>query len=139
MEAFSQEWWEHFKENVSKDQEMKVRGHDEFDENFYVQVNEDQYVIEVSGGEVERVIPNPGFNDTWSFGVEGSGQAWNEFLQENPPAHNNEIIASNYRTVVKGDDDHLKMAGNNKKIFQNLRPFQRMLDLMRVTENMVRS
>lgn len=132
-ELASHEWWEQFKETVNDDQEMKVRGHDRFDDNFLVQIDDEQYLIEMHGGEVQEVVPNPAVNDEWSFGVVGSREAWEEFVQEHPPAHNNEIIASDYRTKVRGEEGHLEFQGNNKKIFQNLRPFQRTLDLMRET------
>lgn len=133
-EFTSHEWWVEYRKTVNDDGEMKVRGHDRFDENFYVQIDDDTFLIEMDGGEVENVVPDPDTNDEWSFGVEGSRKAWEEFVQEYPPAHNNEIIASDYRTAVRGDDDHLQMKGNNKKIWQNLRPFQRALDLMRETQ-----
>lgn len=134
-ELASHEWWEQFKETVNNDQEMKVRGHDRFDDNFLVQIDDEQYLVEMYGGEVQEIVPNPAVNDEWSFGVVGSREAWEEFVQEHPPAHNNEIIASDYRTKVRGEEGHLKLQGNNKKIFQNLRPFQRTLDLMRKTHN----
>lgn len=133
-EFASHKWWSEYQEVVNDDQEMKVRGHDRFDENFFVQIGDEKFVIEMHGGEVENVVPDPDSNDVWSFGVEGSRQAWEEFVQEYPPAHNNEIIASDYRTVVKDEDGHLEMKGNNKKIWQNLRPFQRALELMRETQ-----
>ncbi|WP_299263960.1 hypothetical protein [Halorientalis sp.] len=133
-EFASHEWWESYRETVNEDQEMKVRGHDNFDENFYVEIGNSMFLIEMDGGEVENVVPEPGVNDVWSFGVEGSREAWEEFVQEYPPAHNNEIIASDYRTAVKGEDGHLELKGNNKKIWQNFRPFQRALDLMRETQ-----
>jgi hypothetical protein len=135
QELASHEWWNQYQETVNADPEMSVRGHDRFDDNFFVQIDDEKFVIEMDGGEVTSVTPNPGVNDEWSFGVEGSREAWEEFVEEYPPAHNNEIIASDYRTAVKGEDGHLELQGNNKKIFQNLRPFQRALELMRETHN----
>lgn len=129
------EWWQHYKETVNTDPEMDVRGHDHFDENFLVDIGDDRFLIKIDSGSVTDVVPNPGVNEDWSFGVEGPRKAWEEFVQEHPPAHNNEIIASNYRTEVKGDDGHLRLIGSNKTLFQNLRPFQRSLDLMRVAHN----
>ena len=134
-ELATHEWWERYKETVNDDAEMQVRGHDRFDENFYVDIGDERFLIEIDRGTVRDIIPNPGTNHEWSFGVEGDRQAWEEFVQEHPPAHNNEIIASNYRTAVREEDGHLLLTGNNKRIWQNLRPFQRALDLMRVTHN----
>jgi hypothetical protein len=134
-ELASDEWWKHYKRLVNHDDEMQVRGHDKFDENFYVEVGSDKFLIEMDSGQVEEVIPNPGMNHAWSFGVEGDREAWEEFVQEVPPAFNHEIIASHYRSAVKNESGHLQLTGNNKKIFQNLRAFQRALDLMRKAEN----
>lgn len=131
----SHEWWERYKEVVNDDPEMGVRGHDGFDENFYVQLDDDRFLVVMDGGTVQDVVPNPGMNHEWSFGVEGDRTAWEEFVQEVPPPFNHEIIASHYRSAVKGEPGHLQLTGNNRHIFQNLRAFQRALDLMRHTEH----
>ncbi|ODR82091.1 hypothetical protein BG842_22445 [Haladaptatus sp. W1] len=129
------EWWERYKETVNSDPEMGVRGHDKFSDNFYVEIGDERFLVEMQGGKVRDIMPNPTLNDRWSFGVEGSREAWEEFVQENPPAFNHEIVASHYRSAVRNEDGHLQMRGDNKKIFQNLRAFQRTLDLMRVAHN----
>lgn len=89
----------------------------------------------MDGGQVEEIVPGPGMNHAWSFGVEGDREAWEEFVQPVPPAFNHEIIASHYRSAVKGDPGYLQLTGNNRKIFQNFRAFQRTLDLMREAHN----
>jgi len=134
-ELASHEWWERYKETVNSDPEMGVRGHDKFDENFYVEIGDERFLIEMDGGRVEEIVPNPGLNQEWAFGVEGDRSAWEEFVQEVPPAFNHEIIASNYRSTVRDEDGHLRVTGSNRAMFQNLRPFQRALDLMRTTQN----
>lgn len=134
-ELGTHEWWQRYRETVNEDQEMKVRGHDRFNDNFLVGIGDEDFLVEMDRGEVRDIVPSPGTSHEWSFGVEGSREAWEEFVQDIPPAHNNEIIASDYRTKVKDEDGHLALHGNNKKLFQNLRPFQRALDLMRKTHN----
>ncbi|WP_435181494.1 hypothetical protein [Halorussus sp. AFM4] len=134
-EFASHDWWDHYQETVNTDEEMQVRGHDKFNENFYVEIGDDRFLIKMDGGKVDDVVANPGMNEEWSFGVEGDRTAWEEFVQETPPAFNHEIIASHYRSAVQNEDGHLQLTGNNKKIFQNLRAFQRALDLMRKTNN----
>ena len=131
----SDDWWRQYRETVNADDEMQVRGHDTFDANFYVDIGTDRVLIEMHSGRVEEIVPDPGLNDAWAFGVEGDREAWEEFVQETPPAFNHEIIASHYRSAVKGDSGHLQLTGNNKRIFQNFRAFQRALDLMRETQN----
>ena len=134
-ELASHEWWEHYKETVNSDPEMTVRGHDKFDENFYVDMDGDRYLVQMDGGTIEEVVPNPTLNHQWSFGVEGDHEAWSEFVSETPPAFNHELIASHYRSAVRNEPGHLQLTGDNEKIFQNLRAFQRALDLMRVAHN----
>ncbi|MFC6904566.1 alpha/beta hydrolase [Halalkalicoccus tibetensis] len=134
-ELASHEWWESYREVVNGDPELGVRGHDAFDENFYVEIGDERTLIRMNEGEIEDVVPNPTLNHRWSFGVEGSREAWEEFVSEKPPAFNHEIIASHYRSAVAGDEGHLQLTGDNKKVFQNLRAFQRTLELMRVAHN----
>jgi len=134
-ELATHEWWERYKQTVNGDPEMQVRGHDTFDENFYVEIGDERFLITVDGGTVGDIVPNPGMNHEWSLGVEGDRAAWEEFVQEVPPAFNHEIVASHYRTAVKGEDGHLQITGNNRVLFQNLRAFQRALDLMRKAHN----
>jgi pimeloyl-ACP methyl ester carboxylesterase len=131
-ELASHEWWESYREAVNSDPELEVRGHDVFSENFYIQIGDERTLIRMHEGKIEDIVPNPALNHRWSFGVEGSREAWEEFVSEEPPAFNHEIIASHYRSAVAGDDGHLQLMGDNKKIFQNLRALQRTLDLMRV-------
>lgn len=134
-ELASHEWWEHYRDVVNSDDEMQVRGHGKFSDNFYVEIGEERFLIEMDEGTIGEITPNPGLNKDWSFGVEGDREAWEEFVQEVPPAFNHEIIASNYRSAVKGDSGHLQLTGSNKAIFQHLRAFQRTLDLMRKAHN----
>jgi len=129
------EWWDRYREYVNDDPEMKTRGHDTFDENFYLDVDETRFLVKMHGGEVEEIIENPGFGEEWSLGIQGSREAWEEFIQEVPPPHNNEILGSNYRTVVRREEGHLRITGNNKKLFQNLRPLQRTVELLRIAHN----
>lgn len=127
--------WDRFKERVNQDEEMKVRGHDHFSENFYLHMGDDTVLVKMYQGEVEEVETSPDLNDHGSIIIEGSEKAWNEFLQEVPPPHNNELIASDYRTSIKGEEDYLNLTGDYKKFFQSLRPLQRTLEILRETKN----
>ncbi|WP_254543898.1 hypothetical protein [Halomarina pelagica] len=131
----SHEWWERYKRVVNADPEMRVRGHQHFEEDFVVDIDGDRFLVRMEGGRVEEVLPNPGLNERWAFGVRGSRTAWEEFVREVPPPFNHEIVASHYRTAVRDEPDHLELTGDNEAIFQNLRAFQRALDLMRVAHN----
>jgi hypothetical protein len=134
-ELASQDWWDHYQSIVNEDDEMDVRGHDTFSSNFYVEIGSDRFLVEMHEGTIEEISPTPGMNDRWRFGVEGEREAWEEFVQETPPAFNHEILASHYRSAIKGESGHLELTGDNKVIFQNLRAFQRTLDLMRTAHN----
>lgn len=134
-EIGSAAWWNRFKTRVNKDKEMKVRGHDRFNENFYVHIGDESFLIKMNNGEVREVELSPDLNDHGSFGIRGERRAWEEFLQEVPPPHNNEVIASDSRTAVQDDDGHLELIGDNKKLFQNLRAFQRTMEILREAHN----
>lgn len=130
----SEEWWNSYQEIVNADPEMTLHGRDAFDENFVVGIGEEHFLVEMHGGEVQDVR-TPGLDDSWSFGVVGERNAWEQFVEEVPPPHHNEVFASFYRTAVKGEDGYFDLIGNHKTIFQNFRPFQRALDLMRTAHN----
>lgn len=128
------EWWEEYRETVNADPEMTLNGRDAFEDDFVVGIGEDTFLIEMHGGQVQDVRV-PGLDDAWEFSVVGPRAAWEEFVSEIPEPHHNEVFASFYRTAVKGEEGYFDLIGNHKRIFQNFRPFQRALDLMRTTEN----
>ena len=130
----SDEWWSEYKEVVSNDPEMSLHGRDAFDDNFVLAVGDENYLIDMHGGDVQDVR-TPSLNDSWSFSVIGPRSAWEAFVEEVPDAHHNEVFASFYRTAVKGEDGYFDLAGDYKAIFRNFRAVQRALDLMRTTEN----
>ena len=130
----NEEWWNRYQDVVNDDPEMTLHGRDAFDENFVVGIGEEQFLIDMQGGEVQDVR-TPGLDDAWESGVVGEREAWEQFVEEVPSAHHNEVFASFYRTAVKGEEGYFDLIGNHKKIFQNFRAFQRALDLMRTTHN----
>ena len=130
----SEEWWNSYRETVNADPEMTLNGRDAFDENFLVGIGEEHFLIDMHDGQVQDVR-TPGLDDSWGFGVVGPREAWEEFVSEIPAPHHNEVFASFYRTAVKGEEGYFDLIGDHKLIFQNFRPFQRALDLMRTTEN----
>ncbi|WP_251328126.1 hypothetical protein [Haloplanus pelagicus] len=71
-----EEWWDRYREVVNDDPEMSTRGHDTFDENFYIDVGDDRYLIKMYEGEVEEVVADPGIGEDWTLGIEGPREAW---------------------------------------------------------------
>lgn len=133
--AFASEaWWNRYQEVVNADAEMTLHGRDAFDENFVLVIGDENVLIDMHGGEIEDVR-TPSLDDAWSFSIIGSRDAWENFIEEVPSPHHNELFASFYRTAVKEEDGYFDLAGNYKKIFQNFRSVQRALDLMRTTHN----
>ncbi len=98
-EFASPEWWNEYKETVNSDPEMDVRGHKYFNENFYIMVDDQMFFIEIEDAEVQRVDAEPTGMDVWSFGVEGEREVWEEFIEEYPPAHKNDVFASDHRLM----------------------------------------
>jgi pimeloyl-ACP methyl ester carboxylesterase len=129
----SDEWWNRYREIVNDDPEMTLHGRDAFDENFVVVVGDENYLLDMYDGEIQDVR-TPGLDDSWSFSVIGSPDAWDEFTAAIPSAHHNEVFASFYRTAVKGESGYFDLAGDHEVIFQNFRAIQRALELMRTTE-----
>lgn len=130
----SESWWEEYRTVVDDDPEMTLQGRDAFDENFVIAVGEENYLIDFYEGTVQDVR-TPGLDDSWSFTVAGSRDAWEAFVEEIPPAHHNELFASFYRNAVKGEEGYFDIIGDHKVVFQNFRSIQRALDLLRTTEN----
>lgn len=130
----SEEWWNSYQEVLNADPEMSLHGRDAFDENFLIGIGEEHFLVDIQGGQVQDVR-TPGLDDAWSFGVVGDREAWEQFVEEVPPPHHNELFASFYRTAVKGEPGYFDLIGNHEKIFQNFRSFQRAIDLMRTTDN----
>ena len=130
----SEEWWDNYQEVVNVDPEMTLHGRDAFDEDILVGIGDDHFLIEMQNGTVHDVR-TPGLNDDWSMGVIGPREAWEQFVEEVPPPHHNEVFASFYRTAVKDEAGYFDLVGSHKAIFQNFRSFQRALELMRTAHN----
>lgn len=130
----TEEWWDSYQEVVNADPEMTLHGRDAFDENFLVGIGEERFLIEMQNGQVQDVRA-PGLDDVWPFGIVGGRETWEQFVDEVPPPHHNEVFASFYRAAVKGEEGYFDLIGNYKKIFQNFRSVQRALELMRATHN----
>ena len=131
----SDDWWENYQDVVNEDPEMSLHGRDAFNENFLIGIGDEHFLVEMQQGKIGNIRSPPGLDNAWSFGVVGPREAWEEFVSEIPKPHHNEVFASFYRTAVKEEDGYFDLIGNHKKIFQNFRPFQRALDLMRTAHN----
>jgi len=130
----SEDWWNSYQNVVEADPEMTLHGRDAFETNFVVAIGEENHLLEMHKGTVEDVR-TPGLDDEWAFTIAGSPDAWEQFIEEVPPPHHNELFASFYRNAVKAEEGYFDIIGNHKAVFQNFRSLQRALDLMRVTEN----
>lgn len=130
----SGEWWNSYQNVVEADPEMTLHGRDAFETNFVVAIGDENHLLEMHKGTVEDVR-TPSLDDEWAFTIAGGRDAWEQFIEEVPPPHHNELFASFYRNAVKAEEGYFDIIGNHKAVFQNFRSLQRALDLMRVTEN----
>jgi hypothetical protein len=130
----SEQWWEQYMAVVEEDPEMTLHGRDDYDGSFVVAIGEENHLVEMREGTVADVR-TPGLDDAWDFTVVGPPSAWEEFVEEVPQAHHNELFASFYRTAVKQEEGYFDIVGNHKKLFQNFRSVQRALELMRTAHN----
>lgn len=130
-ELASEDFWEAYRSVVNDDDEMQQHGRDDFDENFLLGIGQQRFFVEVQNGRIQDVRSPPSFDDAWSFGVLGPREAWEEFTKEVPPPHHNDVVASVYRSAVRGEEGYFQLVGNYKTVFQNFRSVQRALNLMR--------
>jgi pimeloyl-ACP methyl ester carboxylesterase len=130
----SEDWWAEYQETVAADPEMTLHGREACEVNFVVSIGAEDFLIDMHNGAVEDVR-SPTLDDEWAFTVVGARDAWEQFIEEVPPAHHNELFASFYRNAVKGEEGYFDIIGNHKAVFQNFRSVQRALDLMRTTQN----
>src|SRR5947207_2358820 len=84
------------------------------------------YVVSFVNGTVARVAQNIGPETTYAFALRGPVESWSKFIQPLPPPMYNDIWA-----MAHPLHGRLKIEGDVKVMWQNLRAFTWTLDLMR--------
>jgi hypothetical protein len=121
------EWMKAFQKIVNADEELSAIGQ-WFTTSFLFQAGDTRYVFKVAGGKLVQIIPEPRFDETWSFALRAPLEHWRKFIQPLPPPLFNELFAMLMRVP------DFKLEGNTLVAMQNIRALQRFMGLMRTVE-----
>jgi hypothetical protein len=110
---------------VNADAALSVIGR-HFTADFLLGFGDDEYVVSVRQGRIERITDEVGVETPWSFALRAPEESWERFTQRIPPPMYNDIWA-----MAHPLHGRLRMDGDVKVLWQNLRALTWMLDRMR--------
>ena len=120
------DWFEAWARKVNDDKVLRVIGRF-FTANFVVGIDDKDYLVVVSEGRVHKVSEGLTTNMMgWQFALRAPVASWGKFVQPVPPPMYNDIWAMAHPLHGK-----LKIEGDTKPFWQNLRALSWMLALMR--------
>ena len=125
MHAFESQWMNAWQDTVNQDLTMKVIGR-YFTTNFLLGFGEKEYLVSMHQGNIERITDQLSIETPWTFALRGPQESWEKFIQRVPPPMYNDIWA-----MAHPLHGRLKMDGDVKVLWQNLRALTWMLDRMR--------
>jgi hypothetical protein len=120
------EWIGKWARKVNDDKVLKVIGR-HFNASFVIGIDEQDYIIQVQNGKIEMVANEIHANMMgWQFALRAPASSWNKFIEPMPPPMYNDIWAMAHPLHGK-----MKIEGDTKIFWQNLRALTWMLALMR--------
>lgn len=125
MQAFDYQWMNSWEDTVNQDPTMKVIGR-YFTTDFLLGFGEKEYLVSMHQGRIERITDQLSIDTPWTFALRGPRESWEKFIQRVPPPMYNDIWA-----MAHPLHGRLKMDGDVKVLWQNLRALTWMLDRMR--------
>jgi hypothetical protein len=125
MTRFDSHWMNAWQDAVNADSALSVIGR-YFTADFLLGFGDDEYVVSVDRGRIERITDDVGVETPWSFGLRAPDESWEKFTQRIPPPMYNDIWA-----MAHPLHGRLKIDGDVKVLWQNLRALTWMLDRMR--------
>jgi len=129
MNAFpSPAWMAAFQERVNHDEELAVIGQ-WFTAAFLFQAGDAEYLFRVERGRLVEIVPQPRFDQSWSFALRAPREHWQNFIRPLPPPLFNELFAMLMRVP------EFKLEGDTLLAVQNARALQRFMSLMRGAES----
>lgn len=120
----SPQWMAAFQERVNRDEELALIGH-WFTTDFLFGAGETRYLLRVERGRLVEVLPEPRFDQPWSFALRAPVEHWEKFTQPVPPPLFNEVFAMLMRVP------EFRLEGDTLVAAQNARALQRFMSLMR--------
>lgn len=126
MNHLDLDWIEKWARRVNEDRVLKVIGRF-FTANFVIGIEEKDYLIVVREGRVQAVSDGLTTNMMgWQFALRAPANSWSKFAEPVPPPMYNDIWAMAHPLHGK-----LRIEGDTKVFWQNLRALFWMLALMR--------
>jgi hypothetical protein len=122
---FDSHWMNAWQDAVNADAAFSVIGR-HFTADFLLGFGDDEYVVSVRQGRIERITDEVGVETPWSFALRAPEESWEKFTQRIPPPMYNDIWA-----MAHPLHGRLRMDGDVKVLWQNLRALTWMLDRMR--------
>ena len=120
------DWIEEWARKVNEDGVLKVIGRF-FNATFVIGIDDRDYLIVVRDGSIQKITDGltPSMMG-WQFALRASSNSWSKFAQPIPPPMFNDIWAMALPMHGK-----LKIEGDTKPFWQNLRALTWMLAIMR--------
>jgi len=125
MAAFDSRWVDRWQEQVNKDAVLKTIGR-HFTANILFEFGSHPYVVSFVDGAMAKVAHGVGPETTFTLALRAPAETWAKFVQPIPPPMYNDLIALSHPLHGK-----LRVEGDTKLMWQNLRALTWALDLMR--------
>jgi hypothetical protein len=125
MAIFDPLWIERWRRMVNNDEVAQLIGR-HFDANILIEFGDRSYVVHFRAGAIEKIDQGLDAESCYAFALRAPVETWSRFVQPEPPPMYNDIIAMSHQLHGR-----LKIEGDVKQLWQNLRAFTWALDLMR--------
>jgi len=125
MAAFDTPWVERWQNMVNQDSVARLYGR-HFTANVLMEFGDQAYVICFQNGAIAQVQHDIGPETVYAFALRGPKETWSKFIQPIPPPMYNDLWA-----MAHPLHGRLKIEGDVKVMWQNLRALAYALELMR--------
>jgi hypothetical protein len=125
MSVFDSSWIKSWQNLVNHDKVARLIGK-HFTADVMLEFGEKPYVVSFLDGEIKKIQEEIGPETTYQLALRAPTETWDKFIQPIPPPMYNDIIALSHRLHGR-----LKIEGDVKVMWQNLRAFSWDMDLMR--------
>jgi hypothetical protein len=120
-----------WQDTVNADPTLKIIGR-YFTADFLVGFDDQEYVVSVRDGVVQRVTDSLSIETPWSFALRAPKESWEKYTQKLPPPMYNDLWA-----MAHPLHGRLRMDGDVKVLWQNVRALTWMLERMREVPDQV--
>jgi hypothetical protein len=114
-----------WQDTVNADPTLKVIGRF-FTTDFLLGFGDQEYIVSVRDGMIQRITDSLTIETPWSFALRAPEDSWEKFTQKLPPPMYNDLWA-----MAHPLHGRLRMDGDVKVLWQNMRALTWMLDRMR--------